>query len=46
MSMIGESLAHYSITAEIGKGGMGEARENPGHLFFLKYSWHCLFTHR
>jgi serine/threonine protein kinase len=24
MSMIGKSLAHYSITAEIGKGGMGE----------------------
>jgi len=24
MSMIGKSLAHYEITAEIGKGGMGE----------------------
>ena len=24
MSMIGKSLAHYSITSEIGKGGMGE----------------------
>jgi serine/threonine protein kinase len=24
MSMIGKTLAHYSITAEIGKGGMGE----------------------
>ena len=24
MSMIGKSLAHYSITAQIGKGGMGE----------------------
>jgi len=24
MSMIGKSLAHYSITAEIGRGGMGE----------------------
>jgi serine/threonine protein kinase/Tol biopolymer transport system component len=24
MPMIGKSLAHYSITAEIGKGGMGE----------------------
>jgi serine/threonine protein kinase len=24
MSMIGKSLAHYSVTAEIGKGGMGE----------------------
>jgi serine/threonine protein kinase len=24
MSIIGKSLAHYSITAEIGKGGMGE----------------------
>jgi Tol biopolymer transport system component len=24
MSMIGKSLAHYEVTAEIGKGGMGE----------------------
>lgn len=24
MSMIGKSLAHYEITAQIGKGGMGE----------------------
>ena len=24
MSMIGKSLVHYEITAEIGKGGMGE----------------------
>jgi serine/threonine protein kinase/Tol biopolymer transport system component len=24
MSMIGKTIAHYSITAEIGKGGMGE----------------------
>ena len=24
MSMIGKALAHYQITAEIGKGGMGE----------------------
>jgi serine/threonine-protein kinase len=24
MSLIGKSLAHYSITLEIGKGGMGE----------------------
>ena len=24
MSMIGKSLAHYSIIAQIGKGGMGE----------------------
>jgi len=24
MSLVGESLAHYEITAEIGKGGMGE----------------------
>jgi len=24
MSMVGKSLAHYEITAEIGKGGMGE----------------------
>jgi serine/threonine protein kinase len=24
MSMIGKSLAHYEITAETGKGGMGE----------------------
>jgi hypothetical protein len=24
MSMIGKSLAHYSITAQIGKGVMGE----------------------
>ena len=24
MSMIGKSLAHYSIIEEIGKGGMGE----------------------
>jgi hypothetical protein len=23
MSMIGKSLVHYEITAEIGKGGMG-----------------------
>lgn len=30
MSMIGKSLAHYSITAEIGKGGMGEVyQETP-----------------
>jgi hypothetical protein len=27
MSMIGKSLAHYEITAEIGMGGMGEAYE-------------------
>ena len=25
MSIIGKSLAHYSLTAQIGKGGMGEA---------------------
>lgn len=24
MSMIGKTLAHYSVTAQIGKGGMGE----------------------
>lgn len=24
MSMIGKTLAHYSLTAQIGKGGMGE----------------------
>jgi len=30
MSMIGKSLAHYEITEEIGKGGMGEVYRSKG----------------
>jgi hypothetical protein len=25
MSMIGKTLAHYEITSQLGKGGMGES---------------------
>jgi hypothetical protein len=33
--MIGKTLAHYSITAEIGKGGMEEVYQ--AHYLFYKF---------
>ena len=36
MSMIGKTLVHYEITAELGRGGMGEARISNSRLVVRK----------
>ena len=38
MSMVGKSLAHYSVTAEIGKGGMGKNTQKALQKYICIYT--------
>ena len=38
MSMIGKTLAHYEITSQLGKGGMGEVYQANGSMSLLVWN--------